>query len=72
MVFETKEQAVTTFINEIQAPNSELANIKDTLSIFATGEFEHKTGSLYPYPFKRKKLLLSGKEVQLTSQKEKN
>lgn len=77
LVFENKEQAVHTFISEIQAPNSELANIKDTLSIFATGHFDHKTGSLHPFFFSKKQLLLAGKEVKLlpssettTSQKE--
>lgn len=64
MVFETKEQAATTFINEIQAPNSELANIKDTLSIFAIGEYEHKKGTIHPYLF-GKKTILHGTEVTI-------
>lgn len=72
LVFENKEQAVSTFINEIQAPNSELANIKDTLSIFATGMFEHTSGTLHPFLFKRKQLLISGKEVTLNTPKESN
>lgn len=59
--FETKEQAATTFVNEISAPNSELFNIKDSLSIFAIGRYEHTSGKLYPYLFK--KLLLKGTEI---------
>lgn len=61
LIFETKEQAVTVFINEIKAPNSELFNIKDTLSLFCVGRFEHTSGKLHPYLFK--KLLIAGKEV---------
>lgn len=67
LVFETKEQAVTNFISEIQAPNSELANIKDTLSIYAIGTYEHTTGSISSHL--KKKLLLHGKEVNLPPQK---
>ena len=65
MVFDTKEIAVTTFINEIKAPNSELANIKDTLEIYCTGQFDHKTGIIHPFLFRKKYLLLKGLEVKL-------
>lgn len=63
--FENKETAVSTFISEIQAPNSEMANIKDTLAIYSIGKFDHKTGLISTSSFKKKQLLLSGKEVLL-------
>ncbi|UYD39241.1 MAG: hypothetical protein [Wigfec virus K19_174] len=65
LLFETKEQAVTSFSSEILAPQSELANIKDTLSIFCVGRYEHTSGKLSPYLFK--KLLLKGSEILLPS-----
>lgn len=64
LIFETKEQAMTTLIAEVQAPNSELANIKDQLSVHVIGRFDHKSGRVSPYLFK--KLLISGSEITLT------
>lgn len=65
MPFETKEQAVTMFINETTASESELFNIKDRLSIFCIGRYEHTSGKLHPYLFK--KLLIKGTEVSVPS-----
>jgi len=61
LLFETKEQAATTFVNEIQAPNSELFNIKDRLTIYAIGRYDYTSGKISPYLFK--KLILNGSEV---------
>lgn len=63
LIFDTKENAMNSFVNEIRAPKSELANIKDRLSIFVIGRYEHTTGKLSPYLFK--KLLMKGSEVNL-------
>lgn len=71
LIFETKEQAVTTFMNEIRADKSELANIKDTLSIYHVGHFDHKTGIPETLRFRRKKLLMHGKEVLLKTESQK-
>jgi hypothetical protein len=74
LLFETKEQAATTFINEVQAPNSDLFPIKHNLSIFCIGRFEHTSGKISPYLFK--KLILKGTEVSalkpINSEKESN
>lgn len=71
IMFETKEMAVTTFIHEVQTTNSELANIKDSLAIYAIGYFDHKTGKISQKLFNHKQLLISGSEVVIpTSQKE--
>lgn len=69
IVFETKQQAITHFINEIQSPNSELANIKDTLTIYSIGDYDHKTGKVSQYFLNRLKLLITGKEVTLNTPK---
>lgn len=68
MLFETKEQAVSTFIHEIQMPDSELLNIKDRLHIKVIGRFEHTTGRITPYLFP--KLLISGAEVTAPNKKD--
>lgn len=71
LVFENKEQAVHTFISEIQAEKSELANIKDALSIYAIGTFDHKAGRIQgSLKTKKSQLLISGKEVTLNTPKE--
>lgn len=61
LVFDTKEQAVNSFIGEIQNPQSEIANIKDRLTIFLIGRFDHQSGKIHSYIFK--KLLIKGTEV---------
>lgn len=71
LLFETKEQAMTSFINEIQNPKSEMANIKNNLRIFVLGRYDHTSGKMHPYLFK--KLLISGTEViipETSTQKE--
>lgn len=68
--WDTLENAMNTFVSEIQSPNSEMANIKDRLTVFTIGRYEHTTGKISPYLFK--KLLIKGTEVtltQLTSEK---
>lgn len=70
LIMENKEQAKSHFINEIQMPDSEMANIKDSLELYAVGTFDHKTGEIKGYYFKKSELLIKGSEVQLTQKGE--
>lgn len=66
LLFNTLEIAKDVFIKEIQMENSEIAQIKDALSIYAIGRYEVTSGKVTGYW--SKKLILNGCDVKLDIQ----
>lgn len=65
LLFNTLEIAKDVFIKEIQMENSEIARIKDSISIYAIGRYEVTSGKISGYW--NKKLIIQGSDVEITT-----